>query len=78
MGAVKEYGLSRYIIDSQTDTLERLKRHFPEAWRRIVALVYCHLRHQSPLRYVQGDFADSFLSTQAPRSLASICSTTRS
>ena len=65
VGAVKEYGLSRYIIDSQADTLEHLKRHFPEAWRRIVALVYCRLRHQSPLRYVQGDFADSFLSTQA-------------
>ena len=65
VGAVKEYGLSRYIIDCQADTMERLKRHFPDDWRRIVALVYCRLRHQSPLRYVQGDFADSFLSTQA-------------
>lgn len=64
VGAVKEYGLSRYVIDSQSDTLERLKRHFPEDWRRIVALVYCRLRHQSPLHVVQGDFSDSFLSTR--------------
>ena len=43
VGAVKEYGLSRYILDNQSETLERLKRHFPDDWRRIVALVYCRL-----------------------------------
>ena len=64
VGAVKEYGFSRYILDCQAKTLERLKRHFPDHWSRIVALVYCRLRHQSPLRYVRDDFSDSYLSTQ--------------
>ncbi len=64
VGCVKEYGLSRYILDCQSVCLERLMHHFPQDWQRIVALAYCRLRHQSPLRYVQGDFGDSYLSTQ--------------
>ena len=64
VGAVKEYGFSRYILDCQSECVGVLKRLFPREWQRIVALVYCRLRHQSPLRYVQGDFADSHLSVE--------------
>lgn len=66
VGVVKEYGFSRYILECQSECLESLKRHFPTDWQRIVALAYCRLRHQSPLRYVHGDFGDSYLSVKLP------------
>lgn len=62
IGEVKEYGLSDYILQQQKPCIDRLKEIFPEDWSRIVALVYCRLRFQSPMRRVAGDFSDSFLS----------------
>ncbi len=62
VGEVKEYGLSYYIIQQQKPCIDRLKEIFPEDWSRIVALAYCRLRFQSPMRRVAGDFSDSFLS----------------
>lgn len=60
VGEVKEFGLSKFILENQNDTLDELKRLFPMEWTRIAALAYCRLRHQSPLRRVSSDFADSF------------------
>lgn len=62
IGEVKEYGLSEYIMSQQNACLTRLKEVFPEEWSRIVALAYCRLRFQSPMRRIAGDFSDSFLS----------------
>lgn len=62
IGEVKEFGLSDYILTEQSDCIDRLKQVFPEDWSRIIALVYCRLRFQSPMRRVAGDFADSYLS----------------
>lgn len=31
-------------------------------WNRVLAMPYCHLRNQSPLKYIREDFADSYLS----------------
>ena len=62
IGEVKEYGLSDYIMHQQKPCIDRLKEIFPEDWSRIVALAYCRLRFQSPMRRVTRDFADSFLS----------------
>lgn len=62
IGEVKEYGLSDYIMNGQKECIGRLKEAFPEDWTRIVALAYCRLRFQSPMRRVAGDFSDSFLS----------------
>lgn len=62
IGEVKEYGLSEYIMSQQNACLKRLKEVFPEEWSRIVALAYCRLRFQSPMRRIAGDFSDSFLS----------------
>lgn len=62
VGEVKEYGLSDYILQEQRPCIDRLKEIFPEDWPRIVALAYCRLRFQSPMRRVAGDFSDSFLS----------------
>lgn len=64
VGEVKEFGLSKFILENQTDTLDELKRLFPMEWTRIAALAYCRLRHQSPLRRVSSDFADSFMSVR--------------
>ena len=62
IGEVKEFGLSDYILTEQSDCIDRLRQVFPEDWSRIIALVYCRLRFQSPMRRVAGDFADSYLS----------------
>ena len=43
---------------------ERLKKDFPNDYNRIISLAYCRLRYQSPMRDVQSDFCDSYLSTE--------------
>lgn len=63
IGQVKEYGLSWLISNKMSTVTERLKKDFPDDWRRILSLAYCRLRYQSPMRDVQSDFSDSFLST---------------
>lgn len=62
VGEVKECGLSEYILENQTETIKSLKEIFPQDWSRIVALAYCRLRFQSPMRRVLTDFSDSYLS----------------
>lgn len=62
VGEVKECGLSEYILENQADTISSLKKIFPQDWSRIVALAYCRLRFQSPMRRVLSDFSDSYLS----------------
>lgn len=64
VGEVKEYGLSKYIAEEQKESLDELRSLFPEEFTRIVALSYCRLRYQSPLRRVQADFEDSYLSVE--------------
>lgn len=64
IGEVKEFGLSDYILTEQKQSIDRLKDVFPQEWSRIVALAYCRLRFQSPMRRVAGDFSDSFLSNK--------------
>lgn len=64
VGEVKEYGLSQYILSEEDGCIKALKRCFPAEWERIVALAYCRLRHQSPMRRVLGDFSDSYLSVK--------------
>lgn len=64
IGEVKEFGLSDYILSEQKQSIDRLKEVFPQEWSRIVALAYCRLRFQSPMRRVLGDFSDSFLSSK--------------
>ncbi len=62
VGEVRELGLSEYILTQQKDSIEMLKQCFPKDWSRIVALAYCRLRFQSPMRRVLSDFSDSYLS----------------
>lgn len=63
IGQVKEYGLSWLISNKMEMIVERLKKDFPKDYSRLMALAYCRLRYQSPMRDVQSDFSDSYLST---------------
>ena len=64
IGQVKEYGLSWLISNKMGAITERLKKDFPNDYNRIISLAYCRLRYQSPMRDVQSDFCDSYLSTE--------------
>lgn len=75
LGEVKEYGLSTFISTHCTELTANLKSALPTAWNRVLAMAYCRLRNQSPLKYIQDDFSDSYLSRSlgieglSPRSL---------
>lgn len=62
LGQVNEYGLSSFITTQCGELIGNLKATLPSAWSRIMAMAYCRLRSQSPLKYIRDDFADSYLS----------------
>lgn len=62
VGKVQEYGLSAFISGQCAELSANLKAVFPSTWNRILAMAYCRLRNQSPLKYIQEDFSDSHLS----------------
>lgn len=62
LGQVNEYGLSSFITAQCGELIDNLKAALPTAWSRILAMAYCRLRNQSPLKYIREDFADSHLS----------------
>ncbi len=62
VGQVKEYGLSTFITQHCGELVENLRQTMPGMWNRVVAMAYCRLRYQSPLKYIQEDFSDSYLS----------------
>ena len=62
VGQVKEYGLSAFILGQCQELTENLKSAMPRLWNRIMAMAYCRLRCQSPLKRISDDFSDSYLS----------------
>lgn len=62
LGQVREYGLSSFITSQCSELTDNLKSSLPTAWNRILAMAYCRLRCQSPLKYIKEDFTDSYLS----------------
>lgn len=62
VGQVKELGVSRFVTGQLDWYIERLKEYFPVDWQRIVALAYCRLCAQSPMKRMSADFGDSYLS----------------
>lgn len=62
VGQVKEYGLSTFISGQCGELTENLKSALPRFWNRVLAMAYCRLRSQSPLKCIQDDFSDSYLS----------------
>lgn len=75
VGRVQEYGLSAFITNCCGELIDNLKAAFPSYWNRILAMGYCRLRNQSPLKHIREDFSDSHLSQTvgseglSPRSL---------
>ncbi len=61
VGQVKEYGLSTFISEGCGELISNLKASMPTMWNRVLAMAYCRLRSQSPLKYIQDDFNDSYL-----------------
>lgn len=62
LGQVNEYGLSAFVSRHCGELTENLKAALPTAWNRVLAMAYCRLRNQSPLKCIQDDFSDSYLS----------------
>lgn len=62
VGQVKEYGLSTFISEHCKSLIDNLRQTMPRMWNRVLAMAYCRLRNQSPLKYIQEDFSDSYLS----------------
>lgn len=62
VGQVKELGVSRFVTGQLDWYLSRLKAYFPIDWQRIVALAYCRLCNQSPMKRMSADYGDSYLS----------------
>ena len=62
VGLVKELGVSRFLTGPLWWYIERLKAYFPVDWRRIVALAYCRLCSQSPMKRMASDYGESYLS----------------
>ncbi|MBR1803665.1 MAG: transposase [Muribaculaceae bacterium] len=62
VGQVKELGVSRFVSGPLGWYVDKLKEYFPVDWRRIVALAYCRLCGQSPMKRMSADYRDSYLS----------------
>lgn len=62
VGQVKELGVSRFVTGPLGWYIERLREFFPVDWERIVALAYCRLCAQSPMKRMLSDYGDSYLS----------------
>ena len=63
---VKEYGITAAIETLFAETVEPLKKHFPETWPTLVCLAYGRLVHQAPLKNMAAHTAASFLSERHP------------
>lgn len=59
----KEYGFSFYLNwQIQAEILPALKQSFPDHWTMIIALVYCRVLYQSPLKNIPYHLSCSSLS----------------
>ena len=61
---IKEYGVSSFIESHLSDYTMLIKKHFPEQWETIIALVYGRLLFQSPLKNMGFYFQHSYMSEQ--------------
>ncbi len=67
----KEYGFSLYVHQQvQREILPALKRFFPDDWPMVIALAYCRMAYQSPLKNIPFHLSCSsllqMLSTECP------------
>jgi hypothetical protein len=63
---VKEYGITAAIDALFSDTIEALKKFFPDSWQRLIGLAYGRLVYRSPLKNMAFHYGNSYLSEQYP------------
>jgi transposase len=63
---IKEYGVCAVIESLFSDTVDTLKKYFPDSWQTIICLVYGRLVHQSALKNMLFHYSHSYLSEQYP------------
>lgn len=63
---VKEYGVTAFIDNNLNEYEVLLKKHFPEHWQVIIALVYGRLVHHSPMKNMEFHYLQSYLSEKYP------------
>jgi len=59
---VKEYGASKFILDSMTDSIRSLQNYFIDKWQFIVALAFYRLFHRPHIKNMPFHHQHSFLS----------------
>lgn len=72
----KEYGVSALYGLVMPEYSGLLKRHFPEDWQSILAMSYCRLVKQSPLKMMDFHYSGSFMSELFPEARMSADSLT--
>ena len=60
--SVKEYGIAFFIDKYLNEYAKLLKKHFPDDWKIIMALVYGRLAYQSPMKNMEFHYLNSYLS----------------
>lgn len=64
--AVKEYGVSCFLLHHFADIRAALESFFPGSWQFLLALTYNRLLFQSPINQMPFHFSHSFLSEEFP------------
>jgi len=64
--AVKESGFVSFIKSHLNNYITLLEKHFPQHYQTIIALTYCRLAFQSPLKNAEFHYLNSYLSEIYP------------
>jgi len=59
--AVREYGLSLFIVKKLKIHADKLKKYFPDYWQQILSIAYCRFAFRSPLKNMPHRIEVSFL-----------------
>jgi hypothetical protein len=62
----KEYGASMFLMKDNKEVSERLKECFPFRWKEIFVLSVLRSIYQSPLKHMEFQYQDSWLSEELP------------
>lgn len=58
----KEYGLSKFIQTFAEETIQSLKKYFPDNWEKILLITYCRFGYNSPIKNMPLHIERSYMS----------------
>lgn len=58
----KEYGASFFLLETNREIIEGLKKHFPERWKELFVLSVFRLMYRAPLKHMEVHYQDSWIS----------------